>query len=94
MKTIRLWAGHLDEIMLQIEPEAGRWTGLALPYHLNEGGAAGSPWKVPNLEEVIAQWQNVDAGRLSTNCREVHGAVLGLMREAVRSGQHVWISEE
>lgn len=93
IKMIRMWAGHFDSLMSAIEPESGRWTGLALPYHLHEGWYGGSPWRVPNLREVLQQWQSIET-QIPVDCRPQYLAVLALMHEALNASTELWISEE
>jgi hypothetical protein len=94
IETIRMWDGHFDAIMTLIEPENGEWTGLALPYNLLQGWFEVSPWRVPNMKEVLTQWEKIDESKIPASCRLLHQAVRDLMREAVKSGAELWISEE
>ncbi|AUX26719.1 uncharacterized protein SOCEGT47_072890 [Sorangium cellulosum] len=93
-RAVRLWVGYFDQIMSAIEPEEVGWTGLALPYHLNEGWYDSSPWPIPELESVIEQWRRIDTSRLDEPARAAHAEVLALLIEADTAHQPAWISYE
>jgi hypothetical protein len=91
---VRMWSGHFDALMSKIEPDGGRWTGLALPYHLQEGWYVESPWKVPDLQVVTQQWEQLAVAGVRADCQALYSAVLELMREAGEPGATLWIAEE
>ncbi|GHG77823.1 dihydroorotate dehydrogenase (quinone) [Comamonas sp. JC664] len=92
-QLIRMWAGYFDDIAMRIELEDGKFTGLALTYHLVEGWQDGVPWKVPDLGHTVKQWEGICTTGLSPESLEVHGAVLDLLRSAIESNGEVWISD-
>jgi hypothetical protein len=92
-KTIKLWEGFFDSLMVRIKPANGEWTGLALPYHLHEGWN-NAPWNVTNLEVVANQWQEIPLEGLSDECVAVHRAISNLFAAALRSSDSVWISRD
>ncbi len=89
---VRIWDGYFYSIMAEIHPEEGRWTGLALPYHLCE--LDDEPWKIPNLQEVTDQWERTPVRHLDPTVQRVHAAVLALLRTALASGGEVWIIDD
>jgi hypothetical protein len=94
IETIRMYYGYFRDVMTLIEPENGEWTGLALPYNLCEGWYDVSFWRVPDTKEALAQWEKIDERKIPDDSRVVYQAVRDLMREAVKSGAALWISEE
>jgi hypothetical protein len=94
MREVRLWEGFLDSIMALAEPQGGRWTGLALPYHLHGGWYEASPWRVPDLGAALKQWREIDTTKLSERALAAHRAVQLLLCDAEERGGEVAISYE
>lgn len=90
-RTLRLWEGYFNAIMMNATPEDGRWTGLALPYHLHEGWYEKSPWMIEELPSALEQWEKIDKASLSPECLAVHASVIELMTMALETGGDLWI---
>ncbi len=95
-QRIRMWIGWFDWLIGRISPGPSGWTGLALPYHLDEGWQETSPrpWLLPDngLAEVRNRWAAISTDGCGTDELAVHGAVLRLLEEAQRTGAGVQLT--
>ena len=80
--TIRVWIGYFDNIMEAINFEPPEWTGLALYYHLDEGWYEESPWKIPELDTIIQQFQKIDYKVFDKETKKVYEDIFNLLQKA------------
>jgi hypothetical protein len=89
-QVVRIWIGYFDQLMHKVLPDAGAWTGLALPYHLNTGWYDSSPrpWRLPtdSLQTARIQWDGISADDCYEGAVAVHNAVSALLSEAAARG--------
>lgn len=88
---VRAWYGYFVKVIDEVLPVNGQWTGLALQQHMFEGWHEESPWRVPNLQEVVEQWRSIAPEKLDHDTRDFHGAVLTLLESALAANGTVWI---
>ena len=92
---IRAWNGYFAGLMQEVPRVNGQWTGLALPYHLAEGWYETSPWTIPDVREVEAQWRAIPVAKVSDPAaRAFHAALLALLGRAVAERGSVQVFDE
>lgn len=82
--TVRMWIGHFQAIVDKLNPGPYGWTGIALPYHTHTGWYEEDSWRVPDLDELGAQWNGIAPSSLGATEKEAHRAVADLI-DAARS---------
>jgi len=89
--TVRMWEGYFDELMGLLVPGPDGWSGLALQYNLVTGWYVSPSWRVPDLQNTVAEWKSISTDDLDTEVRLAHSAVLDLLEHARRAGHSVSI---
>jgi hypothetical protein len=90
---IRIWDGFFDEIMSGIQPEENGWIGLAYYYHIKEPWWE-QPWKIPDIEIVLKQLQEIKVEFLNVEVRLLHSELCEILSNAWRLNESVWIADE
>lgn len=94
-KNLIIWEGFFDDIMEQFEPDSAGWKGLPYYYHLAIGWRDESPWKIPDIENCLQQFEKVNLSKCRfLESEEVRSELCNLFREAIRKNSGVWIAEE
>ena len=95
-KTIlSIWDGYFDDIMRHFLPTGSGWTGLAYYYHICIGWEEESPWKIPDLNEALAEFQSLNPQKLEFNTSpEVLYAICELIATAIKKNEQVWIAKD
>lgn len=88
-EILSLWDGYFDSIMYAIEPKESCWTGIAYYFHLDQPWFDESPWKIPDVDIVIEQFENIQS--LDTKTQEVLNDIIKLLRRAKTKKEEVWI---
>ncbi len=91
---ISLWSGYFDNIMKQIKPVEGKWTGLAYYYNLNIGWYDESPWLIENIIDSYEQLKGIDKQSLESAEQEVLENILDLLKDSIKENYKVYISYE
>lgn len=90
-----IWDGFFNDIMEQFKPSTEGWMGLAYYYHMSMGWYDESPWKIPNLEECLQHFKQLDI----SDCRfkeseKVLLEICEFVHSAIQKHENVWIAEE
>lgn len=94
-EEIVVWEGFFNDVMEQFRPAKEGWTGIAYYYHLDLGWQEEERWKIPNPEDCLKQFQQLDV----THCRfkeskQVTANICNLLVSAIQKKEDVWIAEE
>lgn len=89
-----IWDGFFNDIMEQFKPAEEGWIGIAYYYHLYLGWCDGKVWKIPNIDEYLQQFRQLDI----TNCRfeeskKVLADICNMLCLAIQENENVWIAE-
>jgi len=94
-KIISIWSGYFDDIMNIIKPTDAGWKGIALYYHLYTGWYEESPWQLVDIEEALAQFQQLDRDKLTfEKSKYLLQEICDLLQESVDNKKKIWIALE
>ncbi|MGG0824581.1 hypothetical protein ABE099_17100 [Paenibacillus turicensis] len=79
--------------MSGIQPEENGWTGLVYYYHVEEPWWE-QPWKIPDIEIVLKQLQEIKIELLNVEVRQLHSELCDILSNAWRLNESVWIADE
>ena len=91
--VIRIWDGYFDKIMRGIQPEQDGWTGLAYYYHVEEPWWE-KPWKIPDIQIVLKQLQEIKTEHLNVEAKELLVELCNIMSNSWKLNESVWIADE
>lgn len=92
--TMRMWEGYFNNIMYAIEAEKKGWTELAYYFNMQEGWYEESPWKVPNINQVIEQLGKIDKKQLDETTIQILEDMIRIFISAEETNNEVYIAYE
>jgi len=90
---LRIWDGYFDQIMGLIEPEESGWTGLAYYYNVEEPWWE-EPWRIPDIDIVLEQLQNIKTDSLNEDTNELLKEICNMLLSSKEFNEDVWIADE
>ncbi|HEX9062329.1 MAG TPA: hypothetical protein VF941_19330 [Clostridia bacterium] len=90
---LKMMTWSFDNIMRLIEPENGKWVGMAYYYHVDDDGwyMGDKPWKIPDIKSFIKQLDKVDLSELDDLDKEVFKSIYSLLIDAEMNEESVYI---
>jgi|LSQX01.3.fsa_nt_gb hypothetical protein len=93
---LKMMMWSFDNIMELIEPENGKWIGMAHYYHVDDNGwyMGDKPWKIPDVKSFIKQLDTIDLNKLGDLDKEVYKGIHNLLTEAEMNEESVYITRD
>lgn len=88
---LKAWIGYFDSIMSAVQPAENGWKGLSYYYHTDTGWFEKTPWRIPDLEEVLKNIQNINITNLDKKTLSFYQNLCELFHQAKLINKEVWI---